>query len=76
MAIRDQQRRLTAAQIEQKPERNKKNRKSTSDTKSEYPSKFLTKIENQMLKTENPQNAMINKTVKPTCFGTTAEKPI
>ena len=53
-----------------------KNRKNTADTKSEYPSKFLTKTENKMLKTDNPQNAMYTKSEETTFFGTKTEKPI
>ena len=61
-ATRDQWRRLIAAQIEKKPGIGKT--KTTSDTKSEHPSVFFNKTENQMLKNGKSANYNENQNRK------------
>lgn len=57
--------RISAAQIKEKQEPTWEKPKTTSETKFEKPVVFLRKTENQVLKTENPLNAMITQIEKP-----------
>ena len=67
-AIRNQRRRVIAAQVEEEPEPKQGKPKTTSNTKSENSLVFLKKIENKMLKNGKYANRNEHQNRKPEVF--------